>query len=365
MKIEELIMLAEEITSLFPDGGRNISDSLELLSMYLDEIADAAISQSVQHAKGKNFEKNRALINMAEKLAELQAQLSSLTAHLGSDDDAIISEEEEDAKEEERIKRNLPNYADYAVDSHTPHNLNEDFTHTRVSAISICGKKYPVSSWQDALVTTCDVLAATDRDKFWGFLDDDTFRRRVNATFSRTETLGKSTKMRSMDIYVWTNISANQAKYDIRRLLMKYGIKISDYAVFLRADYTPLHTNYIKSEDDTDEPVAQDEKVGAFVRRTMRKLSTDNTMFKPAELALMQQEEWSKNTLGVTKPFLKKCVAGIPVFKQAKDEKGYNRYWNEVFKFNGEEYLVTSQWYEQKRSLFQKWLLSINEDKHN
>lgn len=44
-------------------------------------------------------------------------------------------------------------------------------------------------------------------------------------------------------IYVETNISSNGIRNLLLKLLKKYGYKTNEFKVYLRADYTELHTN--------------------------------------------------------------------------------------------------------------------------
>ena len=48
-------------------------------------------------------------------------------------------------------------------------------------------------------------------------------------------------KMKLAGIYVETNLSANNVRNILAKLLRLFGLKISDYIIFLKADYSPLH----------------------------------------------------------------------------------------------------------------------------
>ena len=38
-----------------------------------------------------------------------------------------------------------------------------------------------------------------------------------------------------------TNMSANQIRNVIEKILRKYNVKVNDYKIYLKADYTSLH----------------------------------------------------------------------------------------------------------------------------
>lgn len=52
--------------------------------------------------------------------------------------------------------------------------------------------------------------------------------------------LRRPKKVSGTDIYVMTNMSANQIRNVVEKMLRKYDIKINDYKVYLRADYTSM-----------------------------------------------------------------------------------------------------------------------------
>ena len=69
----------------------------------------------------------------------------------------------------------------------------------------------------------------------------------------------------------------------------------------------------------------------------------------------LMQEEYSKKTFNLNYPFMKK----IDMTKDLKEQRlvnNYPRYWTKVFIFNGEEYYICSEWYEDaNRDFFEKW----------
>lgn len=51
----------------------------------------------------------------------------------------------------------------------------------------------------------------------------------------------KAELIQGTDIYVTTNLSANNIRNIIQKMLRKYGIPLSEYKIYLKADYTALH----------------------------------------------------------------------------------------------------------------------------
>lgn len=63
--------------------------------------------------------------------------------------------------------------------------------------------------------------------------------------FSRNFVDRKNEKIKNLDIYVWTNLSANSIRNLIRKLMRKFDIKITDYYIYI---YEQIILLYIKSK---------------------------------------------------------------------------------------------------------------------
>ena len=51
----------------------------------------------------------------------------------------------------------------------------------------------------------------------------------------------KPVKLKWANIYIETNLSANQIRNIVAKLLRLCNLSITDYNIFFRADYTSLH----------------------------------------------------------------------------------------------------------------------------
>lgn len=59
---------------------------------------------------------------------------------------------------------------------------------------------------------------------------------------------------------------------------------------------------------------------------------------------------------GIGISFFKEVKDETQISKLTKDAKGYNRYWREVFEFNGRKFIVVSQWTKNNADRFYSWL---------
>lgn len=330
-----------------------ISDCLELLNIGLESALESVNTDMQSHMKAKNYVKLRELTDFSEEISKIQVIVESYASlfDVEPDEDNII---DEDISEEQK---SIPNYTEYTVDTALPHSLYENFTNKKVTAFSLSGVRYEVKDWKDVLMKTCNLLASENSDVFYAFVNDPAMKGRKNSYFGLTPVAKKNAKMDELNLYVWTNLSANHIRNLIRKLLKKFNMKIENYFVYLRADYTPLHTG----DNNTSNNVSDEEdKIGKFVRLFMRDLSDKQHVFSQKELMDMQSKEWSKEVLGINYPFIKQYTEGKDISLQIK-EGGYLRYWKETFEYGGKKFLITSRWFDRDREKIEKWLKNIKE----
>lgn len=96
-----------------------------------------------------------------------------------------------------------------------------------------------------------------------------------------------------------------------------------------------------------------DLKIGEFVRLTMKNLSNSGYSFTDYEIKLMCSSEWAEKNFHTKHAFMKVYKSGIT---DNKDPDGkYVRFWSEPFSFGDIEVLISKEWYENKRMLFETW----------
>lgn len=107
----------------------------------------------------------------------------------------------------------------------------------------------------------------------------------------------------------------------------------------------------------------ENSNVEEYIRKKINNIK--DFIFSHDEIMAMTSVGWSKKVLGLNHPFLRMYRDNIPISKQVKDKNGYDRYWNEVFIFGYQNFLVTSLWSEQNLNYFDKWYNSIINKKNN
>ncbi len=92
-------------------------------------------------------------------------------------------------------------------------------------------------------------------------------------------------------------------------------------------------------------------KVGKYIQTKLRELSESGFVFEPEQLRQMCDLDWSRKIFTYDRflPFAKIVDIRQDISEQTKDENGYNRYWNRVFRFGDTPLLIMSQWYPRIR----------------
>lgn len=356
-KLKEFV---EFIKENFPEKSIELADALDILNMVFDDIYDLIRVRFNEYHIAQNLTGASSLIEKSKDTLEIKNIILNYK-------DLLIDElEEENTITEEYTDddiepRNCPNYNDYCVDTSIPHTLYEDFTHTKACGFEFCGVRYETKNMRGVLVALCEILVMEDKNKMQNFVHDPTMKGRKVSYFSNhmiiEDDIVKNEKIGDSEIYVWINLSCNQIRNVIRRVIKKYNYKLNDFKIYLRADYTALHKNpRSQSKHGTTTPESS-EKIGKYVQSCFCTL--ENYPFTSDELLAMQSSNWTLKTFGFSIPLLKECDTTKPSTEQIKIN-GYNRYWKTPYTICGKQYFVTSQWYENQRKKFDDWYYSLN-----
>lgn len=230
------IKLFEFLDKETPDCVSEIREALDLLAGSIDITIDEISAKTANYSEKKDFKKVCELAENGEKLTKISEQIQEFIYNL----DNVISEKqiEDDVKE-----RNIPNYNDYLVDTNIEHNLYEDLTHKRPCAFKIEGKRIEIKDWKGVLIETIKYLSIKNPNILKTFVDNPKMNGRKVVYFSNTNipTMRAPRKIDSASIYIETNLSANGIRNLLVKVLGKYNIKLNDYKIYLKADYSNLH----------------------------------------------------------------------------------------------------------------------------
>jgi uncharacterized protein YeeX (DUF496 family) len=229
------------ICNSYSGKAKDIGESISLLNLVLDELMNK-INQDVSAALiEKNYDIANVWLKLHEYINEAYEENREIVEYIESNaSDDIEDDITGDLMEYE--DNTIPNYDDYKVDQSIPHTLYEDFEHKRPKGFKLLGNFVEANTWAIVLLETCEMLYNIDERIFTDFTNDKNMNGKKRDYFSFTvNNIRKPKKIKSADIYIEINLSANSIKQIIIKMLKKYQIKLHDYVVYYRADYTELN----------------------------------------------------------------------------------------------------------------------------
>jgi hypothetical protein len=229
------------MTGLAPEGTmreriQSILTNLEAVGEDLLALSDD-IWLSIDHndseavARGAKFK-----ISFNDNVAEFRAVAARLSA-LVEDftqvprfdaPDAPGSTEERERRE--RIIRSL--------DQRVPHGLDEDFRYKRPAVFTLDGVPFDgTNTWSQVYQTLCRHLATQKPAVFDALPDNPDFTStKGNKSFSRQASDLRTPQDFGRGVLAETNLSANQIRDNIKRVLSAFGLQQNALSVYLRED---------------------------------------------------------------------------------------------------------------------------------
>ena len=236
MEKQKVFDLMQYLSQNEKESSLGIFYSLELLDTKLkDAIED--IKKDLQKVIQENrFDEVEELTAYCKEIERLQAELASCL-------DSMIAPSPMVKKviEDARDKPPIVDYSKYTVDRREAHSLAEDFEYRRICAFKVNRVEFEVDSWKDTLLKFCGLLAKQDSKLIESFMFKPDLCGRKIRYFQKSSVLGRNQIIPGTDIYVWTNMSANEIVRLIKKMLKYAKISPADFQVFLRADYSGLH----------------------------------------------------------------------------------------------------------------------------
>lgn len=347
-----------------PEIANSIGYASEMLLSQIDKAIDVLKQRRIEAVNNDEDDECELLRKYRDRLKEYKQDINTYLNYAtkkipNQNNDDISSQyipgfETDTAITQEEMYKTPPDYKRYNVNSSKPHTLDENYTHKKICAFMFNNIKYTVNSWQETIVTICSMLALKSEKTFDTLIDNPKFKGRKVSYFGYNSVKGRNMRISGSNVYVWTNLSANEIVNLISNVLIAFGEKPSDFYIYLRADYTELH--YGKQDEIENGLTDNNEKIGKHVQKCMRELESKKHTFSHNELLALLNAKESKKLFGITYPFFTDSS------NMVYDKNGRGRYWKDPFKFNDKLYYITSQWFEYNRKKFDLW---FNEIKKN
>ena len=104
----------------------------------------------------------------------------------------------------------------------------KDYTGKHIKSLIFKGKRYSVKNWKDAWLKMCELMLFAHRSEFDKVL---TLRGRKRPYFSRhSGDLREPVKIKGTNIYVETNLSANNIVSLLEKIIQLFGYSVADIA---------------------------------------------------------------------------------------------------------------------------------------
>jgi len=234
-------LICELIKRDFPQKAIDLSSSLELLQETINDTMNAIGEKIIEAVHNRDFTTKQKFDQLALSLHEYEQQIIQTAAKLELEDVELDSTDVEDS-DEEKDKRDIPNYGAYLVDHNVVHTLYENFEHVRPFGFKLqTNELIQVRTWKDMLIKTCELLYNINQETFMKFEQNPTLNGKKNKYISQTATGMRKPQLIADHIYVETNMSANHIRNLLIRMLKEYRFKINDFQVYFRADYTEIN----------------------------------------------------------------------------------------------------------------------------
>lgn len=240
MDIEKL---SEFVKENVPTHAEELCTAIDLLVTTVDNTKSAIDGTVPKLLSNNNYDLVKVFTEKSQEISEVITLLNSyinLMIIKDDENDCDLIEDEEEiilANNNEKI-----DYEKYRVDESIPYNIYTDFTYKKPAAFSIDGVKYEARQWKQVFLKTCELLCNKNRNAFEEFINNKNMQGKKRAYFSLSkEGMLKPKKVPNTNIFIETNLSANNTRNIIFNMLEKYGIPKSKYLIYLSKDLTSLH----------------------------------------------------------------------------------------------------------------------------
>jgi hypothetical protein len=207
----------------------NVSEDLLALSDDIWLEIDHNDSEAV--LKGAEFKVsyNDAIKKFSEAGAQLSQLVEGFTKVSGLPPEPPV-QTQADRERRDRVIRDL--------DTRIPHSLEEDFKYKRPFGFKIDEKHYAgLTAWQHIYEAVCKYFAKVDQVKYKRIPDDPAFTStRGNPYFSRQRGDLRDGREFVSGVFTEVNLSANQIRENIKRLLEFFSRPCSGFVVYFRED---------------------------------------------------------------------------------------------------------------------------------
>jgi len=224
----------------FPKDALDIQECIDLLNQCIEGCVKNIKDAFNTAIDKRDYQRLTNLSEMLKSIDKVQGKLGEYSNLLQIDNDI-----EEEIIQKENLKdesKELPSYDSLQVDQNMPYTLYDDYTYKKPAGFEVFGLRYDAKDWREMFVKICEILAEKDPVKFKTFVNDKSMQgKKVSYFCNNQKGIREPRHVKGTDIYLMTNMNANRIRNIIVKMLRRYDVKINDFKIYLRADYTIRH----------------------------------------------------------------------------------------------------------------------------
>jgi len=230
----------DKLKSIAPAEVQDLYAALNLVCEELLIIKNATDEKIKIEMSNNNFEKARELIDVSAELHKKHSEINDILEK--SEEDNISYDVDNNLDDMERKALERPDYDAYSVDDSVAYDLFIQVTFKRPAAFSFKGIKYKSPTWSSMLKKLCELLYEENNELFKSFCSDISMngKKRKKFTTDKKE-LRSPLHVSGTDIYIETNLSANDIRKEILLMLSKYKLSSDAVQIYICRDYSALH----------------------------------------------------------------------------------------------------------------------------
>lgn len=314
---DELVVL---LKTHFPVQLSEINAAMDLLIESLDEAARVVANRGNKLSLNKEYRNAAELMSQADALYALSKRVGDFADNLQSEEVAAVSEDEV----LDDIEKTYPDYSKYEVDNTVAHTLHENYVHKRPYAFELKGRKVNVTEWKRMLLETCEILADIDAGLIAGFPNNPRLNGKKSKYFrtDHPELLRSPLKLKNMEMYVETNFSANFIRNLLIKMINHYEIPLSEFKIYLRADYTGLHQGTDDNGDADEKLMPEMENDGEGQQVPVLEITGDCIK----RISDYLQKPLVRRSKAIYRSYDHKTTV-VCLTSSARDKGGYLDYW--------------------------------------
>lgn len=337
--MNDILRIYEYLLKNHPESASQILYGVTLIQQYLGKSVDDLKDDMKKAVDDETYNDNiyeyyKTVIDTNNDYKKLLSDIATISSKqkIKSDSLPIPIKENTDKKDKEWLS------------------IDSNLTSKKVNGLKIGNKEYEVKNLTEAYIKVFEYFYEADKNRFMQMMAEPFISRFTPARISKFEISNRSKKMQNANLYVWTCLDS-QEKCDTLKDVMDY-YNVPKNSIWLSVDdsYSPKKRNIAKKQPQN---LSSTIKIRMYVKNKMKMLSESGYIFTSDMLHALTSKELTKSVVGNNFALL----VTDEEYNSGKVDK--SKYWNDIMKFNGKMYHVTSQWFEYQRDGFDKWYKSL------